>query len=439
MTRFLRWLTRRDVLLLISAIVLALGAAAAYYLTNAVVLTVAVAPRDGTEPALIRAYAEALAAQHADVRFKILSFDDVKESAQALESGRADLAVVRPDVMLPANGLTLLILRDQAMVIASPGRGKLRSFIALAGKRLGIGAHKDIDLALIRDILGYYDLVLSTAPAGTAIASNEVRLVNVDDDQAVAAIREGRIDAFVSIIAPSAPKALALINGIKAVSPGGKVAFVEVDDDAAVIERFPQLQSVTVPGGLFGGRPKLPADDVATVGTAYRLMARASLSRAVAADITQALFELRPRAAAATESADYIKAPAYETTAIATSAPIPIHPGALDYYERDRHGFIERYADTLYLLAALAGGIGSAVAWLRERLMRLRRERVDELIERLLALATSKEPGTAQGQVDVLVDEAIRTLRDRELAPGVTAALTLAIERASANPARSMR
>ena len=46
----------------------------------------------------------------------------------------------------------------------------------------------------------------------------------------------------------------------------------------------------------------------------------------------------------------------------ATSARIPIHPGAIDYYERDQHGFIERYGDTLYLLGALAEQLRQALA-----------------------------------------------------------------------------
>ena len=97
-------------------------------------------------------------------------------------------------------------------------------------------------------------------------------------------------------------------------------------------------QAVTIPGGLFAGAPKLPADDVKTVGASYRLMARASLSRVVAADVTQMLFEKRTAAAEKTDAAEYVQAPAYDTTAAATSARVPIHPGAIDYYEREQHG-----------------------------------------------------------------------------------------------------
>src|ERR1700710_1159414 len=122
------WLLRREILLLAGVAPLGAGGVAAWVLLQATVLTIAVAPRDGTEPGLIKAYADALDAAHENVRLKILSFDDVRESAAALQDGRADLAVVRPDVLLPTNGLTLAILRDQAMVIASPEQAGITSF-----------------------------------------------------------------------------------------------------------------------------------------------------------------------------------------------------------------------------------------------------------------------------------------------------------------------
>ena len=437
----LSWLLRRETLLAGAVALLAAAALLAWYLLQATVLIVAVAPRDGTEPGLIRAYANALESGRTGLRLKILDFDDVRESAAALQDGRADLAVVRPDVLLPTNGLTLAILRDQAMIIASPEQAGIKDFPHLAGKRLGIGGHRDADIWLLKSVLGYYGLSLEPGTGGGP-GDRAVVLVPVAEDAVAGAIREKRIDAFISIIAPSAPKALALVAAVRSVARGGKVEFVAVEDDDAVIERFPKLQAVTIPGGLFGGRPKLPADDVKTVGASYRLMARASLSRAVAADMTQQLFEKRTEAANATEAADYVQAPAYETTVAATSARIPIHPGAIDYYEREQHSFVDRYGDTLYLLAALAGGLFSAVAWLRQRLAGLRRERIDEVTDRLLAIIdeapTLRDPAAIEAlnrEIDRLATDVVRYARERAPEMRTMAAVGIAIETAKATVA----
>ncbi|AWB22865.1 C4-dicarboxylate ABC transporter substrate-binding protein [Methylobacterium currus] len=439
------WVLRRETFAAVLVAALAAGIAAALYVSQATTLTIAVAPRDGTEPALIKAYADALAADRANIRLRILSFEDVRESAAALQDGRADLAVVRPDVLLPKNGLTLAILRDQAMLIVSPEGSGITSFPKLAGRRLGIAAHRSADFWLLKNILAYYTLTLEgpeATPAIGPVPAGAVRLVAIDGAEAAAAIRDRRIDAFASIIAASAPKARALVESVRGIGRTGKVDLVDVPDSDAVIERFPRLQAVTVPAGLFGGRPKLPAEDVKTVGASYRLMARTSLSRAVAADVTQHLFEMRTAAAEQTDAAEYVQAPSYETTVAATSARIPIHPGAIDYFEREQHGFVERYGDTLYLLAALAGGLASAVAWLRQRLASLRRERIDEVTDRLVEITDQarslRDPAAIAAlsvEIDKLAIEVVRDLRRRELDARTMAAVSIAIETARATVA----
>jgi hypothetical protein len=57
---------------------------------QATTLTIAVAPKDGTEPVLIQAFADALRSNSSSVRLKILSFEDVRDSAEALQDGRSD-------------------------------------------------------------------------------------------------------------------------------------------------------------------------------------------------------------------------------------------------------------------------------------------------------------------------------------------------------------
>jgi hypothetical protein len=168
-------------------------------------------------------------------------------------------------------------------------------------------------------------------------------------------------------------------------------------------------------------------------------MARASLSRVVAADVTQQLFEKRGAAALATDAAEYVQAPAYDTTVAATSARIPIHPGAIDYYERDQHGFIERYGDTLYLLGALVGGLVSVLAWIRQRLASLRRERIDELLDRLLEIAGQaralRDPAAIEAltvEVDALAMDVVRYAREREPDTRTMSAASVAIDTARA-------
>lgn len=405
MKPFAKILLRREFVFLALAILLGVGAAVAYWGSRATVLTVAVAPRDGTEPALIHAYAEALAKRHKQIRLRILPFDDVRDSAEALRDGRADLAVVRPDVDLPDNGLTLAILRDQAMIIASPEPSGIDRFPDLDRKRLAILAHRDADEALIRALLGHYGLTLIIGEPEAALPPRHVALIDMAEADLAAAFARKRVDAVVSVIAPTAPTAQRIVGIVQAASRNRRVSFVDVENAEAFIARMPRLQAVTMPAETFGGSPKVPAEEVRTVGASYRLMARSSLPRSVAADVTQHLFELRSGMANVTPAADYVQAPAYDSTVGATSARLPIHPGAVDYFEREQQSVIERYETWIYLIAFLSGGLGSAAAWIGQRLSRLRRERVEEATDRLLEIRREAQDAGDSQRLNVLARE----------------------------------
>ena len=129
---------RREWLLVLLALGFALVAGMLVYLSRPTTLTVAVGPRDGAEATLLQTYAQALARGREDVRLKLDFYDDVRDSAEALQRNKADLAVVRPDVLLPENGLTLAILHDEALLIAAPEAAGLENFPDLARKRLGV-------------------------------------------------------------------------------------------------------------------------------------------------------------------------------------------------------------------------------------------------------------------------------------------------------------
>ncbi|KQP73784.1 C4-dicarboxylate ABC transporter substrate-binding protein [Methylobacterium sp. Leaf111] len=385
--------------------VLLLVTLATYHLTRLTTLTVAVAPKGGSEPALLQAYADELARRKLGIRLKVIAFDGVRESAEALKAGKADLAVVRPDVALPGNALTLAVLRELSAFVAAPSNAGIKGFSDLAGKRLGMLASRTADRTLVGTLVAHHDLELLTEPQTGALPKKAVALVPLEEADVGPALREHRIDALVMVTTPTSPIARRLVAFVKDESEDDEIALFGVPDSTAVLARWPRLQAVTLPAALFGGNPRLPAEDVVTVGSSYRLVARADLSRSLAAEVTQHLFEMRSALADTVSAANAIDNPAYEDTADATSAHLPIHPGAIDYYEREQETFIERYESWIYLVAILAGGVGSTVAWLRQRLGRIRRERIEVATSRLLELRGAARQETDRARLEAMAAE----------------------------------
>jgi TRAP-type uncharacterized transport system substrate-binding protein len=435
---------RREWLLVLVALGLAAVAAAIVYLSRPNTLTVAVGPQDGPEAALIEAYANALDRGREDVRLKVVRYGDVRDSALALQRNKADLAVVRPDVLLPENGLTLAILHDEALVIAAPEAADLDDIPALARKRLGIVVRHSADLPFLTNLLSFYDLVPEnraaeeasegTHPADEAEVGHVV-VVPLKIGEVTAALTDKRVDAVAVIASPASKTAAAVVRAVELGSPDRKIGFVSIPDGDAILQRFPELQSVTIPAGTFGGRPKRPDEEIKTVGASYRLMARGTVSRVAVASATQHLFEWRSRLASAAPAAKLMKAPDFDTTVAATSARLPNHPGAVDYFEREQQTFLDRYEDYIYLFAFFGGTIGSGFAWIGQRLARKRRERVDFVLDRLLAIMREVRAATSSATLDALaietdglVSDVVCYARERSIDARTVSALILAVD-----------
>lgn len=312
---------------------LAVAGLAYAYLTQPTTLIVAVAPNGGSEPTLLRAYAEALTKGKASIRLRLVPFGGVKESAEALRDGKADLAVVRPDVSMPRNGLTLAVLREQATFVVAPRQAGIEG---LAGKRLGILAPRRADHALVRSLVERHGLALRDDVPEGDVPERTVALVPVAEADLGRFLSEGRIAAVILLTTPTSAAAQRIVGIVRGADANGDATLFGAPEAASILARLPCLQAVTIPAGLYDGDPRLPGEDVSTVGSSYRLMARATLPRSVAAEVTQHLFEMRALLSEATPAAEDVTHPAYDSTVGATSARLPIHPGAIDYYEREQ-------------------------------------------------------------------------------------------------------
>lgn len=356
---------------LVLAAVLALVATAllAYqWLGQPTTLRVAVGPAGSEDARLMAAVAQSLARTHEEVRLRLVPTSGVAESARMAEIGRADLAVVRSDVGIPASTQTVAILhRDAALLLASDP--SLSAVPDLRGKRIGIVRNPAANLRLLASLLAHYDVpadAVTTVPLG-------------DGQEAGEALREGKVDAVLTVsplVGRTAGDVVASIG-----RSGGTPAFVPIGEAAVLARRWPALESVEIARGTFGGTPPRPAETVTTVGVSHRLVAQARLADSVVSELTRLLFVNRPALAVEVPLANQIEAP--DTS---KSASLPVHPGAQAYYEGEVESFFERYGDWFYLLVMCVSILGSAAATLVSRAANRSRARDMALLRQLLAI-----------------------------------------------------
>jgi TRAP-type uncharacterized transport system substrate-binding protein len=396
-----------------------LGAVAVWYFDTPTRFTVAVPAHNEPETRALVAFARALGEQDKDIQLDIVQVRDVEDGATRLQQKEVDLALVRPDVLLPSNGLTVAIMSEPAVVVLAP----TDNIAELAQRRIGLVADQGADLALLTTVLGLYE-----------IKAPQTSFVPLAASAVPEAFTSKQIDA-VAIVSPQGRSIAALVGAVqKAAEPD--LSLVELNDPANLTILSPAFTETTIPAGSLGSHPRLPPEDTDTVATSYRLMARSDLDRGPVSELTEYLFQMRSRIAKYEPAINLMKAPQDET---AMSAALPNHPGAIDYLTREQQTFMDRYGDWVWLALFLGGGLSSATAWTVQVLARGRRERVTKVLDRLLTILREARSATQTStldalsiEIDSLVMETIGHTQSGATDPVTMSALILAIDAARA-------
>ena len=416
-----RGLTTDKLFLIVAALLIAAGIGYAY-VTAPTTLTVAVGPPDAPEARLFQAFAHQLKVQRGSLRLKVRGVPNLEDASRYLDEGRADLAVIRPDIRTPENGLTVALMRDAAVIVVAP-EGTVADVAALAGKVVGVALGHEADVRLMAKVLKHLDL-----------DSGAVTVLAMKRDDILPALKEGRIQAAAMVAPPTGNTASTFVRSLLAAYEG-KLDVLSVDSAETLVQRSPDLAATTIPAGVWGARPKRPGDEVKTIGVSYRLVAHADTDRSLVALLTESLFQMRGRLAMAVRSANFMRAPEMETASSATSATLPNHPGAVDYFQRETQSVMERYGDWIYLGAFFGSGMISIMAAFHQRFHRQRREKVDDVLDRLVAIladARNAESFARLDELNVEIDGLLSRAVDHARGPAngarATAALVLALD-----------
>ena len=382
---------------------------------------VAVAPPQSAEAQLIEAFSDILRDNRRGVRLTVRKHETLEDAARSLEAGAVDLAIVRPDLSLPANGLTIAILKQEALLILHPSGQKIDFVSDLAGKSIALIARNGADSAAIRAVLDFYEVTSS------------VRVERIEEADAPRALAGGRIAAAAFVASPGDPEARRVARAV-ANAFGKPVKLLEIGQGEAFSAANPGFAAIKIPAGGLLATPVIPAEEADSIGVSWRLMARSGLDRGPISVLTERLFENRSALAKSSRVALSMKAPDADD---ATSAVLPNHRGALDYFNREQLTFMDRYGDWLWFGLFAAGGVSSAFAWIGRLFTRRRREIVDDALDRLCRIVsearrakTPEELAALSTEVDRLVAICVRRARRRTTSARVISALMLAIEAA---------
>jgi TRAP-type uncharacterized transport system substrate-binding protein len=312
-----------------------------------VTLTVAIGSIDGEGAKAMSTVASQLAADGASVRLKVVDTGTAVEAGKQFAAGKVDLAAVRGDVGDLSQAQAIVVLSHVTVLLIAPPGSSIDSIDKLKGRTVGVvGGEAN---AKIIDVLNStYDL-----------ARNKTVFKNLSLQDARQAVQSKQVGALLVVI-PLTEKYLTLVKGFFPQGSKSTPVLIPIDSAAAIADANRAYESFDVPKGTLRGSPPVPDDDLTTLRTSLYLVARKSLNADVATNLTQNILKVRRELLRENPLFAQITAPSTDADAF-----LPVHPGALAYYNGTTQTFIDEYSNYIYLGPMILGGIASvlAAAW----------------------------------------------------------------------------
>jgi TRAP-type uncharacterized transport system substrate-binding protein len=436
------WLITLGVLLLFGSLI----GAGLYMESQPTTLRIAVGPANGEDAHLVQAIAQQLNRDRATIRLKPVLKDTATDSAAAVDSHEAELAVIRRDRGYPHEGLAIAVLRENVAVLIVPAAGslaavgggtsaanagkrtapktrtpakKIEKIEHIAGRTVGVIGHTSGNVELLHTVLKQYE-----------IPPDKVKIVPLDPDDVKGALRATPVD----VIFGAGPVTSAyFVDAIAASGKGDeKPKLLEIDAAAAISKRLPVYASAEIKKGVFGGHSPLPEDDLDTISVSHYIVARKSLSDAVAGDITKLLFGVRQSLASEYPAIAQMTKPDTDK-----DAAVLAHPGAAAFIDDEQKTFFDKYSDFIYLGIMVFSGLGSGAAWVTSYSRADDRIRKLKALENLLDIAsavrlaeTHEQLDKLRADIDELVRRAMRQVERNALDESAMVAFSIALNQA---------
>jgi TRAP transporter TAXI family solute receptor len=421
---------RNSLLLVLAAGLLLFGAAAGalYYVLQPVTLRIAVGPPGSDDHKLIQAMAQTFARDRNSVRLSPITTAGAVESLGLLGSSKADLAVARGDLEMPADAETVAIVRKNVVVLWSPSglqaKGskkkpapKIKTIDDLAGRRIGVIGRTQANVALLRVIL-----------TESGLDAGKVAVAQFGIDQIKELASDTTIDAFMAVgpldskITAEAIAATARVRG--------EPKFLPVDVSDAIALKHPLYESEEIPGSVFNASPAWPDDKIDTISVNHLIVARKALSETTVAAFARQVFAVRQSLAKEVPGATHIKKPDTDK-----DAELPVHRGAAAYLDGNERTFLDKYSDYFWFVILVLSGLGSAGAWLRHFLRRdereqntVQRDKILDLISKVRLAETPEELLAMEGEVDRILRETLAAYDDGAIEEEDLSAVSLVLE-----------
>jgi len=368
-------------------------------------LTIAVGPENSPLLSYTQEIRDALVAARSPYRLRIIPTSGSSASSKVLDARKADLAIVRSDDETSQHARSLVLLQkktffaigrkispekspgvngkavdslatsdvkpartatDPPIAVSSeaarpavdkPVRAKKakdgddekeeNNFLEDIGKLRGAVLERrgSNDLPAVRLLLEHYGMDARTKA-----------LLTLNRKGAEEAFRNNRIDYLIILAHPSELAIRQLIRSTRKVL-GDKFVIIGPPGAKGLAYQVKTMQLSSLPAGVFGGNPPLPASDLESVAVTYEMVATTRMGERKAANLTKTLKDLRTLLRGSDDGEFAIEMPSNEEA----RRYLP-HPGSVAVSNGEVKTLLDAYNDIIWLALFGMGLVGSAIS-----------------------------------------------------------------------------
>lgn len=322
------------------------------------------AGRSNSEPyEVAQAISDVVRSALPHVHIKLVETGGSSNNIQLLSEKKLDLTMVQADVISRQNVTILAELYPDVFQLLVRSSSNIHKIKDLENHKIALPPFTSAQYRAFWFLANHYGL-----------APERIHAFAMPIEDAQKALEEGRVDAIFRVRGPRNSKIRSLIGKVD-------LRMLPIDQGAALHLRQPAFRSSTIPKGSYRGEPPIPATDLPTIAVDRLLLARKDLDPELVKAITKTLFEERRNLILRMPLASFIRQPN-----ISSGTMLPVHDGAMAYFDREKPSFLEEKAELFAFLLSMAVVIGSSMLGIKRLLDERKKSRVSEYTAELIQL-----------------------------------------------------
>lgn len=382
------------------AVALSMLAYAALKAPRSATLRIGVEVANAEARDMAHAIADVVHAVHGNIVTQVVETSGAVENARMLTEGKIELALVEANSIIRQNVALVTILYPDLFQLVVRAQSGIESVGGLERHRIALPPVASGQFRAFWSLANHY-----------GVAPERLDAVPMSEAEASKALLEGEVDALFRVAGIRNSQIRQLIN------QQSDLRLVPIDQGSAMNLRDPAFRASIIPKGAYRGDLPMPPIDLPTLAIDRILVARANLDDGLVRMVTAVLFENRRSLTLRIPLAAFIAQPTIEAGTL-----IPVHPGALEYYNREQPSLLEEKAEFLALLLSLGVVFVTAGLAVKRRLDESKKSRIEDYAAQLLdvegdakASRTIPELNRQKERLTVLLARVVDDMRARRV------------------------